>query len=94
MFLWLVLGIIISLVLPILSAQVKQIFAPAIGPAISMTSLWQQAKPFIVTSLFAILTAVVILASIVKSGGSISSWADALLYGFAWDSILQKLLAG
>ncbi|MCI0355881.1 MAG: hypothetical protein L0099_12700 [Acidobacteria bacterium] len=89
-FCWIVTGILISLALPVLSAYVKEIFRPD-GPLVASVGLWQYAKPYVVTSLFALTTALLILAYIVKSGGRITSWAEGLLYGFAWDSILQKI---
>jgi hypothetical protein len=88
--LWIVAGILISLVLPVLSAYVKEIFRPG-GPLLASAGLWQYAKPYLVTSIFALTTALLILAYIVKSGGKVESWAEGLLYGFAWDSILQKI---
>ncbi len=92
-YIWILIGIIVSLSLPVLSAEVRTIFKTEVTE-IAAPQFWYILKPYLVTSIFAMLTALVLLASIVRSGGKINSWADALLYGFAWDSILQKLITG
>ena len=80
-----VLGILISIVLPILRQLLPK-------PAFITTDIpaW---KRYAGVGLFSLITAVVVVAF---GKNSVSSWLwyDALLAGYAWDSTLQKLVNG
>lgn len=80
-----VVGILISIVLPIL----RQLL-PKPAPLASAVPPW---KRYAGIGLFSLVTAVVVIAF---GRGSVSSWQwfDALLAGYAWDSTLQKVING
>lgn len=81
-----VLGILISIALPILRRQLPtpSLLAPSDLPA------W---KRYGAIGLFSLVTAVVVIA-FGKSSVATWQWFDALLAGYAWDSTLQKVISG
>jgi len=84
-YLQVVIGILISIVLPILRKQLPVPAALAAAPS--------PAKTYIVIGLFSLLTAVLIIAF----GGAATNdwkWYTAILAGYAWDSTLQKVIKG
>ena len=85
------LGVIISIVLPILRAMLPKPRATVLARKESRTSrLWKITKPYIITGVFSLLVAVVIVALL---GDNIDSWQKAFLAGYTADSTLQKLTA-
>jgi hypothetical protein len=91
-YLWCVVGIVISVVLPSLWTAVRvywpsQKAAPAGLPAASQR-LWAMVKPYLLLGLASSLTGVVLMFAL---GEQITSAGAAVLAGYAWDSTLQKL---
>jgi hypothetical protein len=85
-YLLITLGIVISVVLPIL----RQYFPKAPGPAVAGESkMWSIAKPYVALGIGSLLTSILIMAF---AGDSLNSWKAALLAGYAWDSTLQKIV--
>jgi len=88
---WCVLGIVISILLPILRGLLPRpanrvmANAAAIGFA---SALWEHAKPDIVVGLFSLITAVLIIAF---TYSTVRHWRAALIADYAWDSTLHKL---
>ncbi|HEU4768283.1 MAG TPA: hypothetical protein VFS77_12950 [Pyrinomonadaceae bacterium] len=82
---WCVVGIIISIALPIITQLLPR---PAAAAKQSLATIWEQAKPFVVVGLFSLLTGLLIVAF---TWGTLNDWRAALLAGYAWDSTLQKL---
>jgi uncharacterized membrane protein len=86
-----VVGILISIVLPILRKQLPSTFgATALVPAnIAAASV----KTYIIVGIFSLLTAILIVAF---GGSAVSTWEwyTAVLAGYAWDSTLQKIVHG
>jgi hypothetical protein len=93
-YLWCVLGIVISVLLPILWQAVYRYFPKPTGPIaalavpVSLISFWRLATPYLVLGATSMLTAVLIIAF---AGDSLTDYRAALLAGYAWDSTLQKL---
>lgn len=92
LYLWCVLGVTISIVLPILAAAVR-VYWPAqrAGPAglgADAKRFWPVVRPYIVLGLFSALTGIVVLFAL---GDQLKTIQTALLAGYAWDSTLQKL---
>jgi hypothetical protein len=90
-YLWCVLGILVSIALPILRGLLPKPPPPpgaAALPAGFLAALWIHAKPYLVVGLFSLLTGVLIVAF---THGTLVDWRAALLAGYAWDSTLQKL---
>jgi hypothetical protein len=82
---WCVVGILVSIVLPILMQLLPK---PAGSAKQSLATFWEQAKPFVIVGLFSLLTGLLIVAF---TWGTLKDWRAALLAGYAWDSTLQKL---
>jgi hypothetical protein len=83
---WCVLGILISILLPILRGLLPK---PAVqGASDSLSTFWTYAKPYVVVGLFSLLTGFLIVAF---TWGTLYDWRAALLAGYAWDSTLQKI---
>ena len=83
------LGVIISIVLPILRAMLPKPQATVLARKESASSrLWKITKPYIITGVFSLLVAVVIVALL---GNNIDSWQKGFLAGYTADSTLQKL---
>ena len=85
------LGIVISIVLPILRKALP-IVQPTglgagerVGPSIPAL-IWAVAKPYLIVGLFSLLTALLIVVFIPGLDAR-----AALLAGYAWDSTIQKL---
>src|SRR5437899_6076742 len=92
LYLWCVLGIVISVVLPSLWVTVRTYFAPpkAAPAGFSETSgrIWKAIRPYLLLGLASSLTGVLLMAAL---GEQITSSGGAVLAGYAWDSTLQKL---
>lgn len=93
---WCVLGIMISVVLPILWQAVYRYF-PKEPPAMRGTltgfapiveDIWKIILPYLLLGLASALAAVLIIAVL---GDTIKDYRAAILAGYAWDSTLQKL---
>ena len=76
------LGILLSIVLPLLRAQLPTAGTRGNKPFMEL------AKPYLIVGLFSILTSVLVLAFVYTDE---LDWRGALLAGYAWDSTLQKL---
>lgn len=93
-YLWCVLGIVISVLLPILWEVVYRYFpkpppaaAPAAAPVV-LLSLWRVVVPYLVLGIASLVTAILIVAFL---SDTLKDYRAALLAGYAWDSTLQKL---
>ena len=90
-FLWASLGILISIVLPILRASLPKppvASAPALPGTPRTPWFLVVARPYVIVGAFSFLTAILIVA---LAGETLKSWNMAILAGYAWDSTLQKL---
>jgi hypothetical protein len=84
-------GVVVSIVLPPLSVYVRSYFKRLEPSAASAeTPRWLIAlKPYALLGLFSVITAVMVLAAV---GDRVTTWQQALIAGYAWDSTLQKLV--
>lgn len=88
---WCVLGIVISVILPILRQALPK---PAAMGAVAgagggrLAEIWHIAWPYLALGLFSALSALLVVAG---AGDSLKDYRAALLAGYAWDSTLQKL---
>ena len=85
-----VVGIIISIVLPILRNLLPKPPEANLQDAQSSfwTVFWQKSTPYLVVGLFSLLTGLLVVAF---TFSTLNDWRAALLAGYAWDSTLQKL---
>jgi len=88
------LGVLISIVLPVIK---KSVIKPAptapikgqtAGVSSKISEFLTDAKPYLLTGLFSLIVALLLLAFL---GEDIEDWRTALLAGYAGDSTLQKL---
>ncbi|MER8728982.1 hypothetical protein NKH28_03935 [Mesorhizobium sp. M1227] len=90
-YLWCLLGILISVVLPILWAYVRSQFplpnADQKGLG-EIVALWDLVRPYAALGVASALTAVLVVAF---AGENLTDFRAAILAGYAWDSTLQKL---
>lgn len=78
-----VVGILISILLPILRSELPK---PP-DPKMTKSERWEQLKPYIFTAAFSMLSAILIVANFETK----MEWNEALIAGYAWDSTMQKM---
>lgn len=87
-YLFVVLGIAFSVVLPILR---KALPKPKAGMEFAGQDFLQRigpiAEPYVILMIFSLFAGALVVAI---SGEALADWGKALLAGFTWDSILQK----
>jgi len=81
LYLYVVIGIIISIVLPIIKAMLPK-------QGTMNENYWPLVKPYVVIGIFSLLTGVLIVAFL---GDALDGWQIAIISGYAWDSTLQKV---
>lgn len=86
------LGIVISIMLPILRRFLPKVpilrrLLPKGAPA-GVEGVWDKMKPYVLVGVFSLLTALLIVAFV---GDALQDWRVAILAGYAWDSTLQKI---
>jgi len=86
MYLAVALGIVISVVLPLIRALLPK--PPA---AMAGKTRWERIRPYVATGIFSLIVAVLVVAIM---GDQLDSWATALIAGYTWDSTLQKATTG
>ena len=91
-YLWCAVGIIISVLLPILWEAVWRAFPKpkSGGPESSerINAFWQVVRPYLLLGAASLVTALLIVAFV---GDQLHDFRAAILAGYAWDSTLQKL---
>lgn len=80
------LGIVISVLLPILRASLPK--PPAALHGVVSPDVWEAARSYIILGIFSLVAAVLVVAAL---GDTLTDWRAAVLAGYAWDSTLQKL---
>jgi hypothetical protein len=96
------LGVLISIVLPVLSGLVRELGQSDVERhdlGGTLKRVWKRSRKYVVLGMFSLITAGVLLA-IYKASipanqvGIIDNWAKAFLYGYAYDSTIQKITSG
>jgi hypothetical protein len=87
MWFWVTLGIVISVLLPLIRALLPK--PPAVLK--SDHGWWEAVRPYVATAIFSFIMAALIVAAM---GDRLNSWATALIAGYTWDSTLQKVMTG
>lgn len=77
------LGVLISIVLPLLRAQLPK--PPQ--PGLVNISNHEKLKPYLITAAFSLISAFLVIANLAAT----IPWNEALIAGYAWDSTLQKM---
>jgi hypothetical protein len=87
--LWVAAGVAVSVLLPLLRAILPK--PPKNASMTWWSAFWITIRPYIITAIFSIVVAALILVFI---GDTITSWKGALAAGYAFDSTLQKISTG
>jgi hypothetical protein len=98
---FIVIGIIISIIIPILRTLLpksnRETLAATLRGGDETKKLkfgavaFEAAKPYFYLAIFSIVTAVIVLAYLSSSATTTTiAWSNAVIYGFTWDSVLQK----
>lgn len=92
------LGILVSITLPVLANIVRQFTKPPVDTHSknkTLTRIWNLFRPYILTGLFSLVTALVLYAfyqvNLTDTQLPLSGWS-AFLAGYTYDSTLQKLI--
>lgn len=90
-YLWIVFGILVSLIMPV----VRQLAVPPPAGAKGMTAfvqrVWPTARPYVFMAIFSFLAAVVIMAGVGVKHLQVDSQWGAFLLGYFADATIQKL---
>jgi hypothetical protein len=86
-------GIVVSFILPILRKRIpaedKTLNLKGLARANDfLTRAWPTVKPYAIILLFSVVSSILIVAYV---GDTLTDWKTALLAGFSWDSIMQKI---
>ena len=85
-YVWVVVGIIISVVLPVLSGLVRKEFPPTAG-----VGLPPWVRKYTILLLFAAVTGVIVLAGYGEANPDARlSTEGAIILGFSWEAFLEK----
>jgi MFS family permease len=87
-YLWCLVGIVISAVLPSVWAYVRTHFPADPAQKSIAETYWTLAKPYLALCVASALTALLLVAFL---GDTLVDPKAAILAGYAWDSTLQKL---
>lgn len=82
------LGVFISVLLPILRRALPKPDGTPAGLSALLPRVWACAKPYVVTGIFSLVVAVLLVAFLQDQ---LTDWRAALLAGYAADSTLQKM---
>lgn len=90
-FIWIVLGVILSVTVPI-AVKVLKPKVELQGTSSSRSFKW--AEPYIKTGAASVVVGFLTLITVRYTGGNFTDWTQALMTGYLWDSTLQKVRDG
>ncbi len=90
-YLWAVLGIALSVLIPVVVKAVREQVPQAsrtarAGPRLSFPDF---AKPYLLVALMSLLVGILVVAFV-----EFKDWRGAVVGGYAWDATLQKIRTG
>ena len=80
-------GVAVSVILPLIRPMLPKPLNMRRAP----TDFWAYAKPYLITALFSLIVALIIVALL---GDTLTTWQAAFIAGYTADSTLQKLSTG
>ncbi len=80
-------GVAVSVILPLIRPMLPKPLAMKNPPP----KFWEYAKPYLVTAIFSLIVALIIVALL---GDTLTTWQAAFIAGYTADSTLQKLSTG
>ncbi|MCC5600632.1 hypothetical protein [Nostoc favosum] len=95
LYVWFVAGILLSTLVPVAVKWIKEVSdTTSHGFGDQLAKVWHFAKPYFRAMLGSMVLGLLILA-LYRSGqggqAGIKHWATALIYGYSWDSTVQKI---
>ena len=89
LYLWVVVGVVASLLLPIIW---KAAFPDRPLPSgfTRGSQLWKEARPYFLIGLISMLIGGIAFAIVKQTGGKFDHWYAAFLNGYFWDATIQK----
>ena len=95
LFAWIVMGVVISVVLPIFVKWLKEVSdQQSKGTGDVVKKVWTFTKPYLKVALASAgigFVALIIYRAGFGGDNAIDSWAKAVIYGYTWDSTFQKV---
>jgi len=88
---WIVAGILVSLVMPVVRQLAVPPPAGAHGIGTFLQRLWPTARPYVFMAVFSLMAALVILAGVRVKKLEVDSVWGAFLLGYFCDATIQKL---
>ncbi|MDH3353435.1 MAG: hypothetical protein OEL87_03235 [Nanoarchaeota archaeon] len=93
-FLWIVIGIVLSIFIPVASKTIKEAHvANSLTVIEGFTGGWfdRVLCPYLKLSLASFVLGFLTLAFVKYNGGQFADWPTALFTGYLWDSTIQKI---
>jgi hypothetical protein len=92
---WFEAGIMLSLFVPIATRALKTFVQATTKKGARWQRFWAFAKPYVGVAVASAVLAFFLLV-VYKAGDQqfIDNWAKAVLFGYAWDSTVQKIVNG
>ncbi len=92
-----VAGIVLSVVVPV-AARMVGAARTSFGHGLwsdALTKVWLFARPLLLLSAGSAILGIIVLVMYLSANPDANpEWNDAVLYGFGWDSTLQKVKSG
>lgn len=86
------LGVGVSVILPLIRPLLPKPPQPGtLGAAEDATKMWMIVRPYLITAIFSLIVAVILVAFL---GDNIQTWQAGFLAGYTADSTLQKITTG
>jgi len=96
LYLLFVAGIILSLLVPLAAKWLKEARKEDVrGVGNTLAKVWTLAKPYVKVAVGSAIVGMILVVIFLVSKGDAKAiaWHNAVIYGFGWDSLLQKLNA-
>lgn len=92
LYIWFVVGIVFSVIVPIVAKWLRAVQTKTLPVGTIWSQVWEIAGPYVKIAVASLIVGFVLLAMYRSGGGQdIKAWYQAFLYGYAWDSTLQKI---
>ena len=90
-FLWIVAGVVLSVIIPV---AVKTLAPTPKAKGLADNSFLDILKPYFKYAFASMAVGFLTLVVVKYTGGQFTSWPQALMAGYLWDSTIQKIKQG
>ena len=90
-FLWIVVGVLLSVIVPV---AVRTLRPKTEAEGLADNSFFNTLKPYLKYGFASVVVGFLTLVVVKYTGGQFSSWPQALMAGYLWDSTIQKIKQG